>query len=847
VTVNKPYIRTSIVALFALFVFADTVRTETALAPAGERSWQSEATTVTLSGDTLRVSGKGTMANYVFGSPWHTFPITCVIIEDGVTHIGDKAFMMMNELKSVTIPNSVTTIEGEAFRETGLTSIVIPSSVKFIRATGVEGAFNGCVGLTSITVTADNAEYSSVDVVLFNKDKTVLILYPYGKSGAYTIPGSVNAIGHRAFAVNDNITSIVIPGSVASIGSETFAGCDGLTSVTIEDGVKSIGYLAFWGCDSLKYVTIPRSVTSVSAEAFAGCAGLVSITVAADNANYSSEDGALFNKNKTVLIHYPQGKLGASHAIPDVAYYKTIALLSILTALILFAVIFVIIKKAQKSPGRKRIFFIVTTVALSVFALFAVYIALSAFTLFMDSTFSLKVKVNPKDGGTVSQSGTKRHGAGTTVTLTAKASDGYVFAGWSGASTLTLNPLIITMDGDKVLTANFKLFEPRTVQIGNRRWMAENLNIITGNSWCYDNDERNCQKYGRLYDYNTALEACPAGWRLPSRDDWNSLTRAGGYGTGTKLKSKTGWNDWKCYRDDYYGYRTHIEKTDCTPGNIYSGNGTDEFGFSAPAGGEMFSENKFHYIGILAYWWISNGEWYVLNNNSYKLENWHCIGGCGGSNGMSIRCVQDIPGVPEKVVGSDGPSPAVQSWKSGATTVTFYADGMVRVDGNGEMDGCGPPWREYQRIASMEDCNFPWRYYEVTGLIVEDGVTRIGSHAFDGCHIMASVTIPKSVTSIGKEAFGYCLGLKSIIIRNPNPPKFDGIVRGVPENNVMNITKSEWHSRRTPVKASDAFEKDVINEACLYVPANSVDAYRAAEGWKDFNCIRELASAPGGE
>jgi len=491
-----------------------------------------------------------------------------------------------------------------------------------------------------------------------------------------------------------------------------------------------------------------------------------------------------------------------------------------------------------KSSGRRRAFLIVMDITLIALALVAIYIIDAAF-------FPLKVKINPKNGGTVSVRISKENDewtmrSWTTAILKAEESDGYVFTGWSGASTSAVTPLTIALDGKTVLTANFERFEPRSVQIGNRRWMAENLNVIPAKSWCYDdndesrciagksycydNDENNCRKYGRLYDYEAAMVACPAPWRLPTKDDWNSLIRVGGYKTGEKLKSKTGWDDWKCGEVSRSG---HTEKTDCTPGSVYSGNGTDEFGFSALPGGSRYDD-----VGKSGIWWADarnyEPEWYYLIYYTYELMNTYCRAGfCGGDG--SIRCVQDIPGVSEKVVGSDGPPPPIiRSWEYGATTVTFYADGMVRVSGNGKMEDCIPEWEEYSRFASQRYCKSPWRDYQVTGLIIEEGVTHIGSRAFDGCYIMSSVTIPNSVASIGHRAFGYCTSLRSIIIRNPNPPRIATMFGN----------------------ASDVFEKNyenIMEKACLYVPANSIGAYRAADGWKEFGCIKELAETPEGK
>ena len=113
----------------------------------------------------------------------------------------------------------------------------------------------------------------------------------------------------------------------------------------------------------------------------------------------------------------------------------------------------------------------------------------------------------------------------------------------------------------------------RTVFIGGKMWMAENLNYKTSNSWCYNNKNYNCNTYGRLYTWNAARSACPSGWRLPNDSDWDNLISAVGSNAGTKLKSQTGWN------------------------------GTDEFGFSALPGGYRNTAGSFSNVGNWGYWW----------------------------------------------------------------------------------------------------------------------------------------------------------------------------------------------------------------------------------------------------
>ncbi|WP_290734117.1 MULTISPECIES: fibrobacter succinogenes major paralogous domain-containing protein [unclassified Fibrobacter] len=105
----------------------------------------------------------------------------------------------------------------------------------------------------------------------------------------------------------------------------------------------------------------------------------------------------------------------------------------------------------------------------------------------------------------------------------------------------------------------------KTVKIGNQVWMAENLNYKTDSSFCYNDSAEYCAKYGRLYTWTAAMDACPDGWRLPGETDFKSLVKVVGdeKDAGTKLKSTSGWSD----KDGK------------------SGNGTDAFGFSAlPAG-----------------------------------------------------------------------------------------------------------------------------------------------------------------------------------------------------------------------------------------------------------------------
>jgi len=163
----------------------------------------------------------------------------------------------------------------------------------------------------------------------------------------------------------------------------------------------------------------------------------------------------------------------------------------------------------------------------------------------------------------------------------------------------------------------------KTVKIGEQTWMAENLNYDAEGSKCYGNNPANCQEYGRLYDWNTALKVCPSGWHLPSRDEHGVLDNAvgGGNVAGKKLKSSSGWKD--------------------------DGNGTDEYGFSAlPVGnGDLYG--RFDNVGRFGIWWSASEHEYN-SSNAYD-RTMSCLSNGAGwndfgydkSNLFSVRCLQD--------------------------------------------------------------------------------------------------------------------------------------------------------------------------------------------------------------
>ena len=243
------------------------------------------------------------ISRYTF---WNCTSLKSVTIPGSVTSIGEYAFDGCTRLASVTIPDSVTSIGYGAFYEcTSLANITIPSSVTSIG----DYAFYNCTSLKSIEVSDNNENYSSVDGVLFNKDKSKLITYPASKADSeYAIPNSVTSIDYYAFENCTSLTSVTIPNSVTSIGDNAFENCTSLTSVTIPDSVTSTGACVFLSCKDLMSVTIPNSVTSIDYSAFRYCTSLKDVYYTGSQSDWKKISIGPYNDCLTnATIHYNWG------------------------------------------------------------------------------------------------------------------------------------------------------------------------------------------------------------------------------------------------------------------------------------------------------------------------------------------------------------------------------------------------------------------------------------------------------------------------------------------------------------------------------------------------------------
>ena len=214
----------------------------------------------TISGYPVTAIGNAAFSNQYY--------IRSMLLPNSITSIGNQAFYYCDSLLSLPLPSNLTSIGDQAFQYcVGVTYMTVPSGVTNIGS----GAFLHCDSLLNISVVAGNPNYASLGGVLFDSAITTLIQFPAALAGSYTVPNSVTNIGSGSFyTFNSSLTS----------------------------------------------VTIPKSVLNIADSAFSLCYYVSSFTVAADNPNYTSVEGVLFDKAQSTLIRYPTS-LNTNYMIPN--------------------------------------------------------------------------------------------------------------------------------------------------------------------------------------------------------------------------------------------------------------------------------------------------------------------------------------------------------------------------------------------------------------------------------------------------------------------------------------------------------------------------------------------------
>ena len=226
----------------------------------------------------LTFEGSGAMSyeEGAYFSDWSVY-IKKIVIPEGVTNISEYAFNDCINLRTVSIANSVTSIEDAAFQGCGLRNVEIPAGVLTLGF----AVFNACNNLQSILVNKSNPAYRDIDGVLFTKDGKTLVQFPCARDGSYTIPQGVEVIDSMSFCWSS------------------------ISDVTIPNSVWQINWSAFCASQNLNELRIPASVTNIDTPICDGT-NLSGIWVAPENPAYCSDsNGALYTKNYVSLLECP--------------------------------------------------------------------------------------------------------------------------------------------------------------------------------------------------------------------------------------------------------------------------------------------------------------------------------------------------------------------------------------------------------------------------------------------------------------------------------------------------------------------------------------------------------------
>ena len=685
--------------------------------------------TWTLESGVLTISGTGAMTNYSYGeAPWYGFGITRVVIGDGVTSIGNYAFDDCRSLNEAEIPDSVTSIGYDAFNSCfalaavdipdgvtyigsyafrycrSLTAVTIPDNVKSIG----EAAFSACTKLTSIHVGENNAAYSSLNGVLFNKAQTTLICYPAGGEGSYSIPDSVTCIGYCAFSNCESLISVIIPNTVTKIRGSAFARCSSLVLINIPNSVTSIGDFAFDNCAKLAAITIPDSVTTIGEAVFQWCAALVSVTIPDSVTNIA--DWAFNVCSKLTDVYY--GGTAEEWKKVSIGSYNT----SLTNAAIHY-------------------------------------------------TDKYAVTVTSGTGG-------GNYAAGKAVTITADETvEGRTFSGWSGADDLTFTSgdetsatATFTMPEQAVkLAATYTYFGTCGTDV---TWTFDKDGLLTISGTGAMTDYAWSNPHAPWYGYRTSIKSVVVedGVTYIGQFAFSECSAT----TVTIPSSVTGIGhsltdvcqsllNFEVDSDNanYCSVDGVLFTKDMTTLVAYP-IGRSDSAYIIPDGVTTIEFDALSWSAALTNVTIPDS---VTSIGVYAFGSCTLLTDIYYNGTAEQWCAISIDPDNAPITGSattihcNGAEFIYFGTCGADVTWTLDKDGLLTIRGTGEMTYYryrGAPWYNYRT--------------SIQTAVIADGVTTIGGRAFDECTSLKSVTLPNSVTMIDEYAFAVCGSLTSITL-----------------------------------------------------------------------------------
>ncbi len=797
----------------------------------------------------LTISGTGAMTSYSSDTivPWSSYrtSIASVVVGEGITRIANYSFQACENLRSVTLPTSVTEIRYFSFSGcTSLISIEIPNSVTIIRSNAFwdcdaltsiaipysvtniqDQAFRGCNSLNSINVDSENPNYTSVDGVLFNKEATELIQYPAGKNNtSYSIPNSVTSIGKYAFYDCNNLTSVEIPNSVTLIGWGAFCGCEGLTSVTIPNSVTSIGDYAFSYCNSLTTVTLPDSITSISMALFEYSNRLTSVIIPDGVTSIGYQ--AFLACSDLTSITIPNSVI----SIENYAFYGC----RNLTAITNYAITPQTINTEVFSNFNK------STCTLYVPA--ESVEAYQAADVWKDFGIILPIGGYPEVNDTLTiveaiQIGMALDSMETSVEI--YTIEGYVInAGAFNSGAKYQNWYMV--DDLNTTSSDFQAYKCYpidgidTVEVRNGSKVR-----MTGH----------LQKY---YDRQKALYVVEMTYTpaiILSKPQIDTITVAEALALGAELEDNASTSKQYAIRGYVSSVTTPFSEQNLNQ-TFYIADDSLSTANSNATGGFYVYRGKPTTGTAIREGALVELTTAIKNYNGENIEN----------------AEQNVP----VTVLEEGPECRILSGTCGENlTWTFNnCDSVLTISGTGAMtdfaSGNTTPW--YSKRNSINTIVFDGGITSIgyaafsnctrlNAVTIPNSVTRIGDVAFRYCISLSSITIPNSVTSIGERTFADCSSLASVAIPNSVTSIEYGAFRYCTGLSSVTISKSvtnigsaafsqctaltsvtNYAETPQPINAN-VFSNVDLSACTLYVPAESIALYQAAEVWKDFGNI----------